>query len=187
MTDPELDRDRVCPDVGLDVVDISWSSPVLTGLLRVEFDVLAGVTTAAVVVVPDGETPVAVVSADLPVPARGMEMRGPGIWLELICEEPLDHWTVGLEAFGVTVDGGEEISVDTRGDLTPVGLDLDLDTTEPGPAEAGHGFIVPLRVHGEVLIGSDRYDIDCAGRRARGDVRLDDSAGIRERIRLPQR
>ena len=187
MTDPDRDRDRVARDAGRDVVDVSWSDSILTGLLHVEFEPVAGVTTAVVVVAAAGEDPVAVVSTDLPVPAHGMQMRGPGIWLELICEEPLDHWTVGLEAFGVTVDDGEEISVDTRGDLTPIGLDLDLDTVEPGPVEVGDGLSVPLRVHGEVLLGSERYDIDCSGRRSRGELPAAGLQEIRDRICLPQR
>ena len=113
----------------------------MTGLIRVEFDLGEATTTAAVVVAIDGRDPIAVVSTDLPIPTGAMEMRGPGIWLELVCETPLDHWTVGLEAFGVTVDPGDVISVDTRGDLTPVGLDLDLDTVEPGPSDHDSALI----------------------------------------------
>ena len=140
----------------------------MSGLIRVEFDLAHAITTAAIVVAVDGRDPVALVSTDLPIPKGSMEMRGPGIWLELVCETPFDHWTVGLEAFGVTVEADERISVDARGDLTPVGLDLDLDTIEPGPSDHDGALMVPVRVHGEVLIGPDAHEIDANGHRWRG-------------------
>lgn len=187
MIDPARDRDRVNPVAGaVDVIDLCWSDGRQTGLVRVEFDIVEAVTTAAVVIAVEDRRPVAVVSTDLPVPDR-MELRGPGIWLELICETPLDHWTVGLEAFGVTVEPHEIISVDTRGDLTPIGLDLDLDTVDLEPLVAGDGFSIAVRVHGEVLVGTESHEIDCRGVRRRGGPHLtvDEShAEIRDRLRL---
>jgi hypothetical protein len=185
------DRDRVLDMEGdadaVDVFDLSWTGGSMTGLIRVEFDLVEAITTAAIVVAVDGRDPVAVVSTDLPIPTGAMELRGPGIWLELVCETPLDHWTVGLEAFGVTVEADEMISVDTRGDLTPVGLDLDLDTIEPGPSDHDGALVVPVRVHGEVLIGPDAHEIDATGHRWRGGRGVPHGRsehGLRDRLEL---
>ena len=52
---------------------------------------------------------------DLPVPG-GLEVRASGLWTELVCETPLDHWSVGLEAFGVALDDPLEAWGQERGD-----------------------------------------------------------------------
>ena len=37
-------------------------------------------------------------------PRQGLEVRADGLWGELMCETPLEHWSYGLEAFGVALD-----------------------------------------------------------------------------------
>ena len=37
-------------------------------------------------------------------PRQGLEIRADGLWAELMCETPGEHWTFGLEAFGVRLD-----------------------------------------------------------------------------------
>ena len=56
----------------------------------------------------DPDYVVVLVAADLPMPKRGLELRGPGIWADHNVEEPLDRWSLGLEAFGVGVTTGPE-------------------------------------------------------------------------------
>ena len=43
-----------------------------------------------------------VVETDLALPRRfgELELRGSGVWADHICEDPLVHWSYGLEAFG---------------------------------------------------------------------------------------
>jgi hypothetical protein len=72
---------------------------------------------------------------------RDFDVRGPGLWLSLV-DEGDGRWTIGLEAFALAVDDPD----DERGDLVPLGLDLEW---EP-----------PGRVHGEVLVAEDRWGID---------------------------
>ena len=87
---------------------------------------------------------------DVPPPRQGLEIRAEGLWCELFCETPGDHWTCGLEAFAVRLDtpddalrAGGEI-----GERVPVGLDLEWEA--------------PEIVHGDVLVGREQWTIDGA-------------------------
>ncbi|MGZ6999089.1 MAG: hypothetical protein ACXVLZ_12755 [Acidimicrobiia bacterium] len=76
---------------------------------------------------------------------RVLELRGEGIWTEMVCETEGEHWSFGLEAFGLRVDDpAAEI-----GERLPVGYDLEWET--------------PDHVHGELLIGRGRIPVDCRG------------------------
>ncbi|MBK5287453.1 MAG: hypothetical protein JJE46_03190 [Acidimicrobiia bacterium] len=74
-----------------------------------------------------------------------IELRADGLWTEWTCETREEHWSFGLEAFGLRVeDPGAEI-----GDRVPVGYDLEWET--------------PDHVHGEVLIGRDHLSVAAVG------------------------
>ena len=96
------------------------------------------------------------------VAARTLELRGPGLWAQLICETPLDHWSAGLEAAGVALDDPAEGLRGERGDPVPLGLDLEWEATG-APAAEGAGYAQPAAVHGEVLLGSQRLDVEARG------------------------
>ncbi len=110
---------------------------------------------------------------DVPLPrGRSLEVRTSGLWADHTCETPLEHWTVGVEAFGVALDDPLEAFRGERGDLCPLGLDLEweaLDQPRPdsgsGP-EPGLGYAQPCTVHGEVLVGSARVELDGVGWRS---------------------
>jgi hypothetical protein len=74
--------------------------------------------------------------------APGPDLRGPGLWLSRVCETPGAHWTVGLEAFALAVDHPD----DERGELVPLGLDVEWEA--------------PGHLHGELLVGAERYELD---------------------------
>jgi hypothetical protein len=76
-------------------------------------------------------------------------VRAEGLWAELLCETPGEHWTIGLEAFGVRFDDEAEAASSDRGERVPVGFDLEWET--------------PDRVVGEVLVGRARYELDGRG------------------------
>lgn len=83
---------------------------------------------------------------DLPAPSRAdLDVRASGLWLSLVCETPGEHWTVGLEAFALSVDHPD----DERGDLVPLGLDIEWEA--------------PGRVTGELLVGDERVELDVDG------------------------
>ena len=82
---------------------------------------------AQVVVLDDG---VIVVRHDeLAPPKRLLEVRGDGLWAELVCEVPGEHWTFGLEAFGVRLDDEDEAAPSDVGERVPVGFDLEWEKT----------------------------------------------------------
>jgi hypothetical protein len=106
------------------------------------FDARVVVPDVGVVVVRDDE---------VPAPRRTdvLVVRAEGLWAELLCETPGEHWSVGLEAFGVRFDDEEEAATSDRGERVPVGFDLEWET--------------PDRVVGEVLVGRARHELDGRG------------------------
>ncbi len=68
---------------------------------------------------------------DVPLPrGRSLEVRTSGLWADHTCETPFEHWTVGVEAFGVALDDPREAFRGERGDLCPLGLDLEWEVTD---------------------------------------------------------
>ncbi len=121
----------------------------LGGSLRLTVD---GSTASfhAQVVVPD--VGVIVVRDDDVAPPRRTDLlvvRAEGLWAELLCETQDEHWSFGLEAFGVRFDSEAEAATSDRGERVAVGFDLEWET--------------PNRVVGEVLVGRARHDLDAHG------------------------
>ncbi|MBK9181380.1 MAG: hypothetical protein IPM45_17825 [Acidimicrobiales bacterium] len=127
----------------------------------------------------------------LPRPGS-LEIRAEGLWADHICEAPFEHWTVGLEAMGLGLEDPQDALGSRRGDIVPLGFDLEWEdagpprpqpplrpaVTAPGgsrcpdpgreAAAACAGYHVDCRVHGEVLVGADRIHIDGRGAREHG-------------------
>jgi len=93
---------------------------------------------------------------ELAPPRRGgpLVVRGDGIWAELVEETPDEHWSVGLEAFGVRLADPLDAERGERGDRLPVGIDVEWET--------GHGSFG--RVDGEVALGAARAGVAATGR-----------------------
>ncbi len=113
---------------------------------------------------------------EVALPRAGLEIRADGLWAELICETPGEHWSFGLEAFGLRLDepadalapGGE------IGQRVAVGLDIEWEIA-PGPnggAQPGLGD-----VRGEILIGRERIVFDGTGSFVHADAATDWWAG----------
>jgi hypothetical protein len=129
---------------------------------------------------------VAVRDHEVPLPRAGLEVRADGLWGELVCETALEHWSVGLEAFGVAYDDPSDAWGDEWGERVPVGLDLEWEATArpgerrefrpagPWPSGTGAvGYADPGRVHGEILVGPDRIPFSGAGFRSRASGVID--------------
>jgi hypothetical protein len=128
----------------------------------------------ACLVGPDRRT-VMVVDHDVPLPTKTLEVRGDGLWADHNCETALDHWSLGLEAFGVALDDPVDAYRGLIGERVPFGIDLEWETDgevfryPPGLDR----YEIPCRVHGEVLVGPERLEIDGYGQR-------DHSWGVRD-------
>lgn len=126
---------------------------------------------------------VAVRDHEVPLPRAGLEIRADGLWGELVCETPLDHWSIGLEAFGIAYDDPADAWGDEWGERMAVGLDLEWEASAepsglppagPPPGPDGIGYAQPGRVHGEILVGpSTRIEFDGTGFRSRASGVLD--------------
>lgn len=107
---------------------------------------------------------VVVADAEVPRPRQGLELRAEGLWAEMRCETPFEHWGYGLEAFGLALD--EPAVTELVGDRIPVGWDLEWEVLDPPvPDPDGRGYHHDGIVHGEVLVGPDRVPVDGRGRR----------------------
>ena len=127
-------------------------------------------------VVGEGRPLAIVADHDIAPPRDGsMEVRAEGLWADHTVEVPFDHVTLGCEAFALGVDDPADVYGAARGDRVPFGLDLEWDTDgsayayPPGTTR----YEVPCRVHGDVLVGDDRIELDAIGQR-------DHSWGVRD-------
>jgi hypothetical protein len=84
-----------------------------------------------------------------PPKGRLLEIRADGLWAELVCETPGEHWGFGLEAFGLRFADEDEAARSDIGDRIAVGLDIEWE--------------VPNLVHGELLVGRSRIPFDGTG------------------------
>jgi hypothetical protein len=124
----------------------------ITGSLRLTLsDGAAPATFDARVSIP-GEGVVVVHDDDVPPPRSHSQLvvRAEGLWAELLCETPGEHWSFGLEAFGVQFDDEAEAAASDRGERVAVGFDLEWET--------------PDHVYGEILLGRRQFDLDGTGR-----------------------
>lgn len=122
-------------------------------------------------VVEEGRPLVSIVETEVPLPRRALELRSSGLWADHVVETPLEHWSVGLEAFAVRLDDPTDVFGAFRGERVPLGFDLEWEadgaTDIAIPPEAAEGaYAQACAVHGEVLLGADAYDLRGAGRRS---------------------
>lgn len=115
-----------------------------------------------------GRPTLAVVEHEIVAPRGGLELRASGIWADHICETPLEHWSIGLEAFGLIFDDPSDAVTSGRGLSAPIGLDLEWETPgSPRPIAAGTdaGYVDVGRAHGEVLFADEVIAVDGRGHR----------------------
>lgn len=141
---------------------------VLGGYIRLALYPNLGVAWYWAALVGDGRRLVMVNDRDLELP-RGadLEVRGQGIWSAVNCETPLDHWSVGLEAFALALDDPMEAVRSERGDLVGLAYDLEWEAVAPARSLEGiAGYTQACRVSGEILVGDETLDFDGTGSRA---------------------
>jgi hypothetical protein len=113
-----------------------------------------------------GRTVVAIDEPDAPLPRRdALELRASGLWVDVECETPFDHVSVGVEAFGIAFEDPRDALRSGRGERTPVGFDLEWETAGDVGRRGDACYAIDCAVSGEVLVGDERFDLDVAGRR----------------------
>lgn len=116
----------------------------------------------------EGEPLVTVIEQGASLPAAGsLQVRSEGLWADHTCEEPLDRWSLGLEAFGLLVDDPTEVyRPEPRGTLVPFGFELEWETDgTPFRYTVTDRYEIPCRVHGEILLGHEAIEFDGLGQR----------------------
>ena len=94
---------------------------------------------------------------------RTLELRGNELWADHIVEEPGERWTIGNEANAIALDDPAEAFGPGYGTPTPLGIDAEWERSS-SPHLGDDGYAVDAVVHGEVLIGSSRVELDGPGR-----------------------
>ena len=123
----------------------------------------------AYVVTPDHPGPIVVRDHDVTLPRNApLEVRADGLWGELTCEVALEHWTYGLEAFGVRLDEPADAFRGEIGERLALGFDLEWELNGVPIELASQQYEQPGAVHGEVLVDRDRIEFDGHGVRAHG-------------------
>jgi len=111
-----------------------------------------------------------------------LEVRAPGLWIDVGVQTPLDHVTVDIEAFAVALDDPDDVFRGAYGIRTAVGTELEWETADdPRPGVAVGSYEIPCTVHGELLIGDDVIEVDGWGWRSHrwGVPSSDDRTRIR--------
>ncbi|HEY1739027.1 MAG TPA: hypothetical protein VGI86_09970 [Acidimicrobiia bacterium] len=103
---------------------------------------------------------------DVPLPPPAILLaRSEALWCELVCEVPMVHWSIGVEAFGVQLDDPYDGLRGEIGIRMPVGLDLDWEASGDATAAAdrAEGYEQNGDVHGDVLLADGVIALDGVG------------------------
>ena len=139
-----------------------------------------------------GRRPVALVEDEIAVPRSGWEIRASGLWADHVCEQPVVHWSYGLEAFALRLDEPADLLGVARGERCPLGWELEFETGR-SPEAAGEGYRLVGRAHGIVLVGDREIELDGRAVRihrwgrtvSRSVGELDDGRPARAAVALP--
>lgn len=163
MRFPPADEGRHDAAPGAESWGFEFGAGRTTGRVRLTLDVAHGAAgfVADLALGGVGRVVVADESVPVPRPQAGLEIRTEGLWASLHCETPFEHWSLGLEAFGLRVDDAAVAWEELRGERLPVGFDLEWELRgPPEPLVDGAGYAQPGVLFGEVLVGRDRVDVD---------------------------
>jgi hypothetical protein len=146
------------PDYRARWFDFATPDASFGGSVRLARDITGGRAVYWACAVGDGRPLVTVRDDDVPLPrGTALEVRTSGLWSVIHTETPGAHWSVGLEAFALSLDDPNDAWGDERGDLVPLGFDLEWEATASGTISH------PCLVTGEVLVGAETIAVDAFG------------------------
>ncbi|CAA9258168.1 MAG: hypothetical protein AVDCRST_MAG50-2720 [uncultured Acidimicrobiales bacterium] len=112
---------------------------------------------------------VAVRHHDVELPRTSeLVVRADGLWASVHCETPDEHWSMGLEAFGVAYDDPYEAWGAERGERTPLGWDLEFEAAGPPSSVSDTSYAQDGEMFGELLVGRERIAFSGDARRTHG-------------------
>ncbi len=112
------------------------------------------------VVLRDRASPQVMTEDDAVLPARGWELRASGLWVDHVCEAPLEHWSYGLEAFALALDDPSDLLVTNVGHRVPLGWELEFEAQAPA-GWIGEGEYRQLgTAHGLLLDADGQHEIE---------------------------
>jgi len=169
------DEARHTPDESVDLWNesyyLDWFSPdgSVGGYVRIGFVPSLGGVWYWACLVEEGGSLVTVIDHDVPMPAdpRSFEVRHEGLWADHDIPEPLGRMSCNLESFAVRLDDPADVYHGARGERVPFGFELDWETDRAAyqwpPINAR--YEIPCSVHGHVLVGDRRIEVDGWGQR----------------------
>lgn len=112
---------------------------------------------------------VAVRHHDVELPRTSeLVVRADGLWASVHCETPDEHWSMGLEAFGVRYEDPMEAFGAERGDRTALGWDLEFEAAGPPSPLSDTCYAQAGEMFGEVLVGRERIAFTGPSQRTHG-------------------
>ncbi len=181
MAGPMPTTDEGCRSVGplgadVHVVELVSPAPLLAlQVIVARYPAHGRATLVCCCTGPDRQM-LTIVEPSLSLP-RDLELRGPGLWFDLQYLVPFDHVTLGVEAFATGLDDPQDALGRGFGDRVPLGADLEWDTRPPADAPTGAapgtpGYELVGRAHGELIVGTERLELDALGARRHvwGDI-----------------
>jgi hypothetical protein len=109
---------------------------------------------------------------DLALPTTPvLELRGGSLWTHAICETPLEHWTVAMEAYALSFDDPFEAWRSEHGDRIGLAFDLEWETLNTAARFSSSAHVsstrydVPCEVNGILQVGDDEWTIAATGSR----------------------
>ena len=169
------DEARHQPD-GIDLWNesyyLDWFTPdgSTGGYVRLGFVPSLGGVWYWACLVEEGGRLVTVIDHDVAAPTdpRSMEVRHDGLWADHHIHEPTERMSCSLEAFAVALDDPADVYHGAMGERVPFGFELDWETDRAAyqwPPLTTPRYEIPCRVHGEVLVGQRRIEVDGWGQR----------------------
>jgi hypothetical protein len=107
---------------------------------------------------------------DLALPATPvLELRGGSLWTHAICETPLEHWTVAMEAYALSFDDPFEAWRTEHGDRLGLAFDLEWESSAEDARFTSSAHLqstrydVSCEVNGILQVGHDEWTIAAQG------------------------
>jgi len=99
-----------------------------------------------------GEPLLHVVDWEIPARTEPGLAKGEQLWAEMLCEDPLEQWTIGNETTAVALDDPDDALGVAHGSPTPVACDIEWYAAGSTPTRIDDGFVQHGVAHGVIEV-----------------------------------